>query len=175
MAMQDIPDGLVGDLMAEIRQGAGNAIVSPVLIFARHPENKCLEFWSDPGTARITAVLGAVELGGNESAVPGEDGVGLSDASNFREKFAAEAPADFGKCAAFRIGKPEWGREVGAEDSILSDEVFTLEQEALIHKTANVGQQPRPLVVTHDEKSWYPERAILPYEYFDHTSIHGGV
>jgi hypothetical protein len=42
---------------------------------------------------------------------------------------------------------------MGAKDSILCDEVFALDEEALVDQTCQICQQPRTLVVPHDE-SW---------------------
>jgi hypothetical protein len=46
--------------------------------------------------------------------------------------FPAETLADLSQCAALRVGEPEFCGEVRAEDSVLGDEIFALEEQSLI-------------------------------------------
>jgi len=52
-------------------------------------------------------VFGAVELLGDQSSIPGQNGVGFGDASNLSERFAAKALSDFRQRDPFRVGKPQ--------------------------------------------------------------------
>ena len=59
--------------------------------------------------------------------------------------------AEFSEGRSLGIRKAHTGRKVSAEDSILSCEVFILEQEFLIDQPGDVRQQPSPFVVWHEE------------------------
>jgi hypothetical protein len=65
--------------MAEVSECAGDAVVSLARVLTGHPDNERFDFRRDRGTARIGAAFGAVELQGDQSAVPGQDGVGERD------------------------------------------------------------------------------------------------
>lgn len=91
--------------------------------------------------------MGAVELAGNEPAIPGQDGLRFGDQGHLRQIFAAETLADLSECAPLGIGEPELCGEVGAQDSVLGDEVFALEEEALIDQACHIREQSSPFVV----------------------------
>jgi hypothetical protein len=62
-----------------------------------------------------------------------------------------EAIADFSQGAALRVGEPEFSREVGVENPVLRDQVFALEEQALIDQACHVRQQLCPFVIPHEE------------------------
>jgi hypothetical protein len=98
-------------------------------------------------------MLGAVELAGNEPAIPSQDGLWLGDQGHVRQIFPAETLADLSECAPLRVGESELCGEVGAEDSVLGDEVFALEEQALIDQTCHIREQSCPFVVLHLESA----------------------
>jgi hypothetical protein len=51
-------------------------------------------------------------------------------------------------------GKPQSAGDVGAKDSILRNQVFALEEQALIDQASHVRQQPCASVVLNDESTW---------------------
>jgi hypothetical protein len=65
----------------------------------------------------------------------------------------AETPTDLSQGGSFGIGKAHTGGKVSAEDAILGCEVFVLEQKFLIDEPGDVGQQPGPFVLWHEEHS----------------------
>ena len=67
--------GLIGDLMTEIGECTGDAIVSPAAILTCRAGDEFGDVRSDGRTTRIEAVPGAVELLFDELAKPGQDGV----------------------------------------------------------------------------------------------------
>ena len=91
-------------------------------------------------------MLGAVELAGNEPAILGQDGLRFGDQGHLGQIFATETLADLSQCAPLGIGEPELCGEVGAQDAILGDEVFALE-EALIDQACHIRAQSSPFVV----------------------------
>ena len=42
--LQNVPDRLIGDLVAEIGERAGDPIVTPALVLLGHAEDQCFEF-----------------------------------------------------------------------------------------------------------------------------------
>ena len=140
--------------MAEIGERAGDAIVTPAFVLLSHADDQCFRFRAHAGPSRIGAVLRAVELAGDQKAIPGEDGFGFRNTSHLRQPLPAEPLADFGERRALGIGKPDLTRDVGSENSILGAQVFALEEQALIYHGSHVRQQPCPVVVLHDESSW---------------------
>ena len=140
--------------MAEIGESAGNAIVTPAFVLLGHAEDQRFEFRADAGTSRVGAMLRAVELAGDQTAIPGEDGFRFRNTGHLRQTLPPEPLADFGERRALGVGKPQSSGDVGAKDSILRNQVFALEEQALIDQASHVRQQPCPAVVLHDESTW---------------------
>ena len=122
----------------DIGQSSDDAVVSPAGVLSGEADDERLCFGRDAGPAWRSTEFGAVELSGNESPVPGEDGIRLGDTGNLLKRGAAEALTDLSEGRSFRIGKAHAGRKVRAQDSIFSDEVLILEQEFLIDQPGDV-------------------------------------
>jgi hypothetical protein len=99
-------------------------------------------------------MLRAVELAGDQTAVPGQDRFRVRNTSHLRETLPPEPLADFGERRPFGVRKPQSSGNVRAKDSILRNQIFALEEQALIDQASHVRQQPRPAVVLHDESTW---------------------
>jgi hypothetical protein len=135
---KDVAHRLIGHRVAEIAQSSDDAVVSPAGVLSGEADDERLCFGRDAGPAWRSTEFGAVELSGNESPVPGEDGIRLGDTGNLLKRDAAEALTDLSEGGSFRIGKAHAGRKVRAQDSIFSDEVLILEQEFLIDQPGDV-------------------------------------
>jgi hypothetical protein len=107
----------------------------------------------DTRASRIGAAFGAVELAGNQATIPSQDGLWFGDTGDLLQMLPPEALANLSECAPLRVGKPELSRDVGTEDSILCDQVFALEEHALVNQACHVRQQSHPLVIPHDEST----------------------
>ena len=105
--------------MADIGESAGNAIIAPAFVLLGNADDQRFQFRTDPGTSRIGTVFRAVELAGDQAAIPGEDGFGFGNKSHFRQPLPAEPLADFAERRPLGVGQPQSTGEVGAEDSIL--------------------------------------------------------
>ena len=57
MPLQNVPDRLIGELMAEIGESAGDAIVAPAFVLLGHAEDQRFEFRADARTSRVGAML----------------------------------------------------------------------------------------------------------------------
>ena len=84
--------------------------------------------WNDVWIHRIFA-----QSGGGTT----RDRVGLGDACDLSEMLTSEALRDLGQRAPLWIGQPDAsGRR--AENSILRDQVFTLEEKALVDQACDI-------------------------------------
>ncbi len=45
-----------------------------------------------------------------------------------------------------------------AEDSVLRDQVFALEEQSLVDQSRDIRQEACPFVVLHAESTWYRSR-----------------
>src|SRR4051812_31175272 len=151
VALQNVSDRLIGELMAEIGESASNAIVTPAFVLLGHAEDQRFDFTADARTSRVGAMPRAVELAGDQPTIPGEDGLRFRNTGYPRETLPPQPPADFGQVRALDVRKPQSSGNVGAQDSILRNQVFALEEQALIDQACYVRQQPCPVVVLHHE------------------------
>ena len=94
MTLQDACNRLVGDVMAEIGQGTSDPIVSPAGVLLGHTDDERFHGRVDTRSSRIGTMLGAVELAGNEPAIPSQDGLWFGDQGHVRQIFPAETLAD---------------------------------------------------------------------------------
>ena len=81
--------------MAEIGESSGDAIIAPALILLGHAEDQRFEFRADARTSRVGAMLRAVELAGDQTAIPSEDGFRLRNTGDLRQTLPPEPLADF--------------------------------------------------------------------------------
>src|SRR5208283_5929230 len=75
VAFENITDGLVGNLMAEIGQCTDNPIIPPARILPSHPYNQPFELRISSRPARSPTRLRTIEFAGDQLPVPAEDGV----------------------------------------------------------------------------------------------------
>jgi hypothetical protein len=151
VSTKDVAHRLIGDGMTEIGQRSDDAVVSPTGVLSGEADNKRLHLGRDGGPAWSSAAFGAVELVGNEAAVPGEDGIGFGDTGDLLERSATEPLADLSKGGSFGIGKAHTGWKVLSQYPIFGDQVFILEQESWIDQPGDVRQQLSPFVVWHEK------------------------
>ena len=140
--------------MAEIGQSAGNPIITPAIVFLGYAEDQRLKLRADGRTFQVGAMLRAVELAGDQTPIPGEDGFRFRNTGHLRETFPPQSLANFGEGRALGIRKPQSSGDMCANQSILRNQVFALEEQAPIDQTRHVRQQPCPAVVLHDESRW---------------------
>jgi len=75
MPLQNIADRLVGNVMAHIGQGAGDAIITPAWILAGELKHQRLNCDRDRGSSRLAcAAAGEIPLTRDELATPFEQG-----------------------------------------------------------------------------------------------------
>ena len=84
--------------------------------------------------------FGAVEFTGNESPIPGKDGIWLGDTGDLLKSRAAESLADLGEGGALGIREAQAGWKVSSEDAILRCQVLILEHQFLIDQAGALGR-----------------------------------
>ena len=77
-------------------------------------------------------MLRAVELAGDQTAIPSQDGFRLGNTGYLRQTLPPEPLADFGESRALGVRKPQSSGDVGVKDSILCNQIFAWEEKALI-------------------------------------------
>src|SRR5215468_8741527 len=87
----------------------------------------------------------SVELLSNEAPIPAEKSVWFGYLRDLMHRFAAKPLGDLGQGGSLRIGQPQPGGQLGAENAILGDQVLVAQQQLLIHETRHERQQPRPM------------------------------
>jgi hypothetical protein len=103
MAFEHVSHRLVRNVVAEIRQGTGNAVVPPTAVLLSHPDNESFQLRIDSPAWRDSSALGSVELLGNEVPVPSQNGVGFGHAGHLVQTFAAESFPDLGERGSLQI------------------------------------------------------------------------
>ena len=99
-------------------------------------------------------MLRAVELAGDETTIPGQDGLWFRNTRHLGQILSPQPLPNLRESGALRVGEAYFAGHVRTEDSILRDQVFALEEQALIDQPCHVRQQPRPGVVLHAESIW---------------------
>src|SRR6266852_951734 len=97
VAAQDVADGLVREMMAQVGQRADDAVVTPARVLASEANHQRFHLGSGPGSARISAVSGTIELAGNQPPIPRQDGVRLGGAGHRLQSFAPQSFSDLGQ------------------------------------------------------------------------------
>src|SRR5262247_1089637 len=77
MALQNVAHRLRTDRQAQVSQGADDPVIAPGAILPGYPDNQRFQLRVNVGTAWSLTLGGAIKLLCNQSAVPGEDGVGF--------------------------------------------------------------------------------------------------
>jgi hypothetical protein len=104
MSLQNIPHGLVRDLITEIGQRAHDPVVAPTGILFGHPHYERFYFCFDARPAGVAPVFGAIELLGDKPAVPSQNGVRFSYARHLGQSLPAEPFTEIGQGGSFGVG-----------------------------------------------------------------------
>src|SRR5438477_9971708 len=107
VALQDVPDGLIRDLMTEVGERAHDAIVTPAGVLLSHTDDQSFDCCIYTRTTRIRATLGSVELPGNQPSIPCENGLWLRYTRHVGQTPTAKSLADLGQSGPFQVREPE--------------------------------------------------------------------
>jgi hypothetical protein len=103
VASQNVSHRLIGQAMTQIGQRSNDAVISPASILTRHSHHQSFHVRGNGGAAWILPASGTIELLGDESSIPGQDGVRLGNAGDLSERFAPHTPPDLGEGGALGI------------------------------------------------------------------------
>jgi hypothetical protein len=142
VAAQDVRDGLVADLEAQVVQSAGEAVVAPARIIPGEAQDELFELGIEERAASSRAApFTAIELGGDEAAVPGEDGLGLDDGGDVREGLLTELVAELGEQAPLVVGERHPAGQLAAEDLVLGGQVLVAQEQLLFDVATDEGER----------------------------------
>ncbi len=169
VAAQDVAYSLVRNMMAEVRQRAGNAVVTPARVLAGEANHQILDLWTGAGSARIGTGSRTIELAGDKPPIPSENGVWFGHTGDLLQSFASESLADLGKRATLRIrqAQPRW--QVCAENPVLRSQVLVLQQQFLVDQPRYIRQQTSPLIAVHANCPSSQVSGVRRFVYFDRS------
>ena len=156
MTFQDIGNGLVTDLVTQVTQRTHDAGISPTSVLASHLEDQFLNGFICMRTAGGRALVRTVELFGNQSAVPAQDGFGTNDLRHFLKSLPAESFAELSQGNPVGVIKIQTPLKLVAKDPIFGGQILVPEQQFLIYRTGNVGEQSLPIHDREDDASAAP-------------------
>ena len=96
MPLENISDGLMREVVTEVGQCACNPIVTPAGVLAGHVDDEILDDGISAWAARMLTTFGTVELVGDQTTIPGQNGLWSGNAGDLRQIFPAKALGDAG-------------------------------------------------------------------------------
>src|SRR5450830_244764 len=145
VALQNIADRLIRDLMPQIGQRPHNPIITPGPILLGHANNQFLNFSVDPWPARGSPFLRAIELAGDEPSVPCQDGVRQGGSRHLAECLAAQSTANLAKLRSLCVRELQPPLQLAPQNPVFSSQIFVPQQQLLVHRPGDVGQDACPL------------------------------
>src|SRR5687768_15939075 len=113
--------------MTQVGQRANDAVVTPARVLASEANHQLFNNGLDRRSARIGTVFGAIELAGNEPAIPSQDGIRLRGTGHLLQSLPSEALSNLGQCAPLRIGESKSVRKVSSQNAVLGSAVLVLQ------------------------------------------------
>ena len=145
--LEDIAHGLVTDLVAQLRQGTSQTVITPAPIFLGHLDNQVFQFVLNTGTSRRLALGGAIAFVRGEFSLPGKDGVRFDDMGDFFQGFLPELSAELRQGLALGIAQVQSSCDLMAQDAVFGCEILVTEQQFFIDRAGNISQQRLPIHV----------------------------
>ena len=89
MALQDIADRLIADLIPQIGQRPSDPVIAPITVLLGHANDELLDLAPHPRSAWAATGFRAIELAGDKLALPGQDSIRPRHSCELGEGFAA--------------------------------------------------------------------------------------
>ena len=140
VALEDDSHRLVAHLDSQVGHCPDNPAIAPRPVLSGQAEDEFLDLGRLSRASGVSALARAVELAGDELAVPAEDDIGGDQIGDLGEGLATEALADPGESLALRVGEPEAAFEAFAKNLVLRDEVLVPEEQFLVDRPRDVGE-----------------------------------
>jgi hypothetical protein len=106
----------------------------------RQVHDQFREFTTEPRSSRAKAVPGAIELVSHELPEPSENSVRFGNRRHLFESLPSESFANDGQSGTLGIRQEKARRQMGAQDSMLGQQIFILQQKLLIHHSGHIRQ-----------------------------------
>ena len=103
VALQNIANRLIGNLVPQIGQRPRNPVKAPVSVLAGHANDQLLNLSLDPRSAWASTGLRAIEFAGYMLAIPAQDRVRPGYGGNVGKDLAAQAMTDPAERASLRV------------------------------------------------------------------------
>jgi len=105
VALQDIADRLIANLIPQIGQRPRNPVIASITVLLSHANDQLLDLSLDPRPAGTSMGLRAIEFAGHQLAVPGQDGVRSGHIGHLAENLAAQSMTDLAERVARIAGR----------------------------------------------------------------------
>ena len=138
MAFQDVPHRLVADTIAQIAEGAHNAVIPPRAVLSCHADHKVFQLLGNAGTSdRLTLRRTDIVLV-HELAVPGEDGVRLRNRRDLLQCLSAQFVANLSQSLPLSVGQQQPScLDMVAQDAVFRREIRIAQSEFLIDRACD--------------------------------------
>lgn len=133
MALQDVAHRLIADGIAQVRQGADDAIITPRAICLRHADDQCFQLLVDLWASWSLPMLGALKFPSDQLPVPRQDRIGCDDRGDLCQRLLAQLLANGLQGFPFAIAQPHAALYLVAEDTVLRHQRLVPEEEVLVH------------------------------------------
>src|SRR5450759_3357998 len=131
--------------MPQIGQRPHNPIIAPGPILLGHANNQFLNFSVDPWPARGSPFLRAIELAGDEPSVPCQDGVRQGGSRHLAECLATQSTANLAELRSLCVRELQPPLQLAPQNPVFSSQILVPQQQLLVHRPRNVGQDTCPL------------------------------
>src|SRR5262249_16252172 len=116
VALQDIADGLIADLVSQIGQRPDDTVITPVMVLLRDANDCLLNLRLDPRSAGAPTSLRAIKLAGDKLAVPGQDSFRPGHSRHLGESLAAQSMADVSWRGSLCVRQLQVPLQLGLQD-----------------------------------------------------------
>jgi hypothetical protein len=147
MPSENVSNRLIGNAMTEVGQCSGDPVITPARILFGHLYDQTDNLSGNRWPTKTLAMLGTIELPGDEPAVPGENSFRPGDHGDFGQRFAAPTLADFGQRGPLRIAKVQTIRQVCSQDSVLGDQVLV--SGVAVSGSPALSRRPEDAPISH--------------------------
>ena len=112
MALQDIADRLIANLVPQIGQCSDDPVITPVMVLLGHANDQLLESSLDPASARGPARIRTIEFADDQLAVPCQDGVRPGHSCYLADDHAAQSKTNLPELGTLGVREPVHGEFV---------------------------------------------------------------
>src|SRR5665647_1673950 len=130
--------------MPQIGQRPHNPIIAPGPILLGHANNQPLNCLVDPRLA-WASMLRAIELAGDEPSVPCQDGVRQGGSRHLAECLATQSTANLAQLRSLCVRELQPPLQLAPQNPVFSSQILIPQQQLLVHRPRNVGQDTCPL------------------------------